>query len=91
MGISKKQRQANQGRKWLLSKLDELISNLETLISKTEGTRKYSYKIRLAHAEAMRKRVKRGARQKKATHKGGIYHGEGYTTFVRGGTTGLKR
>ena len=77
-------------RKATLAKIDQSIADLTRLIELTPGTRKFSYKIRLAQLMVIRKRVKAAGRRRK-TFDGNSFNGEGYVYFVSGGAPGSAR
>lgn len=96
MAKGKKRRVLSQGardaiakRRRFVERLDELIAKLRLLESRSTGTRKGTWALRRAQAEAVRARVKRAGKARP--------HAAGRTQYIvggpalQGGAPGLKR
>lgn len=71
-----------------IEKIDSLIANLDILIALSNGTRKFTYKIRRSQASKIRKQLKRLLHDKPYKSERTNYVAN--TKAVQGGAPGLK-
>ena len=75
-----------------IARIDELIRRLNILYEKSEGSRKFTWKIKIHEAEVERRRLKRGQKMRKRSGSSkGISEGSGWVSTVQGGAPGLKK